>query len=84
MIKFHVTNDILSVGHIELLAVSSASMLQIGDTDRVVLSSMFDTPPESLIVGPLAPLPVPEDAQSAAGESAGEEGEADEAAQDDR
>lgn len=57
MIQLNVTNDVLQVDHIEVLGVASASMLQIGDTDQVVLYSVFDTPPESVIVGPLAPLP---------------------------
>lgn len=68
-IQFNVTNHFLAVGQIEILGVSSASMLQVGDTDSVALYSMFDTPPESVIVGPLAPLPSPEDASQAIGES---------------
>lgn len=69
MINFNVTNHSLAVGQIEILGLSSASMFQIGDTEHVALYSMFDTPPESLIVGPLAPLPSPEDASEAIGES---------------
>ena len=69
MIHFHVTNHALAVGQIEILGVSSASMLQVGDTDKVILYSMFDTPPESVIVGPLAPVPTPEGADDAIGES---------------
>lgn len=69
MIHFHVTNYELSVGRIEVLGVSSAAMLQVGDTDSVTLCSMFDTPPESVIVGPLAPFPSPEGADEAIGES---------------
>ncbi|MEK3881586.1 hypothetical protein [Paenibacillus sp. PL2-23] len=68
-IQLHVTNHTLAVGQIEVLGVSSASMLQIGDTDRIQLNSMFDTPPESVIVGPLAPFPTPEGADDAIGES---------------
>ncbi|MCR2803148.1 spore gernimation protein GerPD [Paenibacillus sp. SCIV0701] len=67
--RFHVTNHSLAVGQIEVLGVSSASMLQVGDTDNVMLYSMFDTPPESVIVGPLAPFPSPEGADTAIGES---------------
>ncbi|MDQ0058327.1 hypothetical protein [Paenibacillus harenae] len=59
MIQFKVVNHALTVGQIEILGVSSASMFQIGDTDYVTLNSMFDTPPESVIVGPMAPLPLP-------------------------
>jgi len=60
--NLHVTNHQLSVGSISLLGVSASSMLQIGDTDQVVLYSMFDTPPESLVVGQLVPLPPPSSA----------------------
>lgn len=69
MIVFKVTNHTLSVGQIEVLGISSASMLQVGDTDNVSLYSMFDTPPESVVVGPLAPYPLPEAAEEAASES---------------
>ncbi|MDQ8736666.1 hypothetical protein [Paenibacillus sp. LHD-38] len=69
MLQFKVINHYLSVGQIEILGVSSASMLQVGDTDNVALYSMFDTPPESIIVGPLAPLPLPEDEDGTQGES---------------
>ncbi|WP_367649580.1 hypothetical protein [Paenibacillus sp. NEAU-GSW1] len=70
---FTVHNHALTVGSIELLGVSSAASLQIGDTNFVTLYSMFDTPPESLIVGPLAPFPAPEGAGEALGESLEEE-----------
>ncbi|OME86839.1 spore gernimation protein GerPD [Paenibacillus sp. FSL A5-0031] len=64
MLYFKVVNHLLSVGQIEVLGVSSASMLQVGDTDNVNLYSMFDTPPESVIVGPIAPFPLPEEESS--------------------
>ncbi|WP_424766197.1 hypothetical protein [Paenibacillus sp. sgz302251] len=69
MIQFKVINHSLTVGQIELLGVSSASMIQVGDTDYVSLYSMFDTPPESVIVGPLAPFPLPEGSSAAQGEA---------------
>lgn len=69
MIHFTVINHSVSVGQIEILGVSSASMLQVGDTNDVALYSMFDTPPESVIVSPFAPMPVPEGASRAIGES---------------
>lgn len=69
MIHFQVVNHSLCVGQIDILGISSASMLQTGDTDCVALYSMFDTPPESVIVGPLAPFPAPEGAETAIGES---------------
>ncbi|WP_338045170.1 hypothetical protein [Paenibacillus humicola] len=69
MIRFHVVNHSLSVGTIQAFGLASSSLLQIGDTERVELYSMFDTPPESVIVGPLAPLESPEGAGQAEGES---------------
>ena len=54
--NFHVTNCELCVGHIDVTGVSASSMLIIGDTKTVQLSSAFDTPPESLIVGSLVPF----------------------------
>lgn len=69
MLEFNVVNHVLTVGQIEILGVSSASMLQVGDTDYVTLYSMFDTPPESVIVGPLAPFPQPENVRDALGEA---------------
>lgn len=69
MINFRVHNHNLCVGTIEILGVSSSSLLQVGDSDYVTLYSMFDTPPESVVVGPLAPFPDPEASQQAIGEA---------------
>lgn len=55
----NVTNGALCVGSISLTGVSSSSSLLLGDTESITLYSFFDTPPESVIVGPLAPLPTP-------------------------
>ncbi|WP_179232892.1 spore gernimation protein GerPD [Paenibacillus rigui] len=55
--NFQVTNKALCVGEIRVLGVSSSSVFLIGDTEQIICSSIFDTPPESVIVGPLAPLP---------------------------
>lgn len=49
--NMYVTNKGLQVGSIQLIGVSSASLLQIGDSVSISLQSMFDTPPESIIVG---------------------------------
>ncbi|GGG56565.1 hypothetical protein [Paenibacillus radicis (ex Gao et al. 2016)] len=70
MIQFNVYNHALVVGSIEVLGISSSSSLQVGDTDYTTLYSMFDTPPESVIIGPLAPFPSPEGASQAIGETA--------------
>lgn len=54
--NFTVVNHDINVGNIEVTAVAAASVFLIGDTDSITLSSMFDTPPESLIIGPFVPL----------------------------
>ncbi|SDW58116.1 hypothetical protein [Paenibacillus sp. CF384] len=67
--QMHVVNHVLAVGSIQLTGVASASILQIGDTEEITLISMFDTPPESVIVGPIAPLDEPQGASRAEGEA---------------
>lgn len=54
--NFHVYNRDLSVGNIRITGVASSSILMIGDTQTIQLASVFDTPPESLIIGPFVPL----------------------------
>jgi spore germination protein PD len=51
-----VVNKELTVGSIRVMGVASSSVLLVGDTQVINLSSVFDTPPESLIIGPLVPL----------------------------
>jgi len=55
-LNFTVVNKELQVGDIYILGVSSSSVFLIGDTKTITLSSSFDTPPESLIIGPFVPL----------------------------
>lgn len=54
--NFNVENKELTIGSIQITGVASSSVLLIGDTQVITLSSIFDTPPESLIVGPIVPL----------------------------
>ncbi|MGM0921917.1 MAG: spore gernimation protein GerPD [Bacillota bacterium] len=54
--NFNVVNKELSVGAIQVSAVASSSVFLIGDANCITLSSVFDTPPESLIIGPFVPL----------------------------
>ncbi|RJS60515.1 spore gernimation protein GerPD [Bacillus sp. PK3_68] len=54
--NFTVVNKNISVGSLEIGGVASASVALVGDTDTITLSSIFDTPPESFIVGPFVPL----------------------------
>lgn len=55
----NITNGPVHVSTISLIGVSSASSFLLGDTDSITLYSFFDTPPESVIIGPMAPLPLP-------------------------
>ncbi|MCA0969634.1 spore gernimation protein GerPD [Halobacillus litoralis] len=50
--NFIVHNYGLQVGRIHVTGVTSSSTLLIGDTETIRLQSFFDTPPESLIIGP--------------------------------
>ncbi|WP_027085096.1 hypothetical protein [Cohnella panacarvi] len=52
-----VANGPIKVGSIRILGISSSASMLLGDTESIRLYSFFDTPPESVIVGPLAPLP---------------------------
>ncbi|AFH64435.1 spore gernimation protein GerPD [Paenibacillus caseinilyticus] len=54
--NLYVDNKGLHVGKIQITGVASASLVLIGDAELIRLSSVFDTPPESLIIGPLEPL----------------------------
>ncbi|MBA4538742.1 spore gernimation protein GerPD [Bacillus aquiflavi] len=55
--ELQIINRELCVGDIHILSVSSSSLFLIGDSETIQLASTFDTPPESLIIGPLVPLP---------------------------
>ncbi|WP_202406192.1 spore gernimation protein GerPD [Pontibacillus yanchengensis] len=54
--NFEVHNCGLNVGNVRITAVSSSSVFLIGDNEHFALTSVFDTPPESLIVTPFVPL----------------------------
>lgn len=56
-VVLQVVNGPVYVGAIKVIGIASSAALLVGDTDSLTLYSYFDTPPESLIVGPLAPLP---------------------------
>ncbi|HZG57117.1 MAG TPA: spore gernimation protein GerPD [Paenibacillus sp.] len=55
--QLNVVNRELSVGSIRVVAVASASVLLVGDACSIRNASVFDTPPESIIVAPIRPLP---------------------------
>ncbi|MGO4886739.1 spore gernimation protein GerPD [Anaerobacillus sp. MEB173] len=54
--NFTVVNRNICVGDVRIIGVGSSSVFLVGDTDTITLSSIFDTPPESLIIGPFIPL----------------------------
>lgn len=51
-----VINKELCVNDIKITGIASSAVFLIGDSQFITLSSIFDTPPESLIIGPLVPL----------------------------
>jgi spore germination protein PD len=53
---FQVYNRDICVMNIDVDGVSSSSLLLIGDAQTIQLASTFDTPAESLIIGPFVPL----------------------------
>jgi spore germination protein PD len=54
--NFEVYNRELCVGTIRIIGVASSSLVMVGDTETIQLASIFDTPAESLIIGPFVPL----------------------------
>ncbi|MDQ0187058.1 spore gernimation protein GerPD [Cytobacillus kochii] len=54
--NFKVYNRELCVGDVRIIGVSSSSIFLVGDAETIQLASTFDTPPESLIIGPFVPL----------------------------
>lgn len=54
--NFQVYNRELCVGNVRIIGVSSSSIFIVGDAETIQLASTFDTPPESLIIGPFVPL----------------------------
>ncbi|MGD6801549.1 spore gernimation protein GerPD [Rossellomorea vietnamensis] len=54
--NLQVINRELCVNSLNIEAVASSSLLLIGDANIIQLASTFDTPAESLIIGPFVPL----------------------------
>ncbi len=54
--NFTVVNKEIQVGNIDIVAVSTSAVFIIGDAMTISMASAFDTPPESLIIGPFVPL----------------------------
>lgn len=56
MMNLQIYNREIGVGNINIDSVSSSSLVIVGDTEAIQLASIFDTPAESLIIGPFVPL----------------------------
>jgi len=54
---YEVINRNLGISQIQIIGVANSSFVLVGDTNTIQLVSYFDTPPESLIVGPFVLLP---------------------------
>ncbi|WP_058308175.1 hypothetical protein [Gracilibacillus massiliensis] len=48
---YQVHNWNLGVGHVSIIGVSGSSLFLVGDSHEINLAALFDTPPESYIVG---------------------------------
>jgi spore germination protein PD len=55
-VNFTVVNRELYVGNIKVTGVATSSVFLIGDSEVITCSSVFDTPPESLVIGAVSPL----------------------------
>ncbi|PFK43381.1 spore gernimation protein GerPD [Bacillus cereus] len=53
-----VVNREIKVGQIKMNGVSSSALFLIGDANLLILSSILDTPFESVTEGPFVPLVV--------------------------
>lgn len=53
---FEVYNRDICVDNISIIGVASSSLVMVGDTQTIQLAATFDTPAESLIIGPFVPL----------------------------
>lgn len=54
--NFTVVNHEIKVGQVKTNGVSSAALFLIGDANLLILSSILDTPFESVTEGPFVPL----------------------------
>ncbi|MBS4172010.1 spore gernimation protein GerPD [Bacillus sp. FJAT-49736] len=54
--ELNVINRELHVGNIEVIGIASSSLFLIGDAEHIQQAATFDTPAESLIIGPFVPF----------------------------
>lgn len=55
--NIHIHQQLLQVGQVEIIAVSSGSNFQVGDNDQVLLYSTLEVPPNGIQIGPFPRLP---------------------------
>lgn len=53
---FKVVNWDVHVGTMDIGIISDSSIVLVGDTQTIQLSSVLDTPADSLIIGPFVPV----------------------------
>lgn len=51
--KLNVVNKELYVGAVKIIEISGSSVFLVGDTQVVNCSSVYDSPPDSLMVNPV-------------------------------
>lgn len=56
MMRYQVINQAICIQKVKVSAISSAASLFIGDTQIVTLRSLYETPPEKMIIGATVPV----------------------------
>ncbi|TKI54718.1 spore gernimation protein [Brevibacillus antibioticus] len=56
MMRYQVINEAICVKKVSVSALTSAASLFIGDTQTVDLRAIYETPPETMIVGATIPI----------------------------
>lgn len=54
--ELNVINREINVGNIRVIGIASSSLFLIGDAETIQQAATFDTPAESLIIGPFTPF----------------------------
>lgn len=54
--EYNVINGEVCVNDIDIFAIGGSSGLMVGDTKTISLTSAYETPPETMIVGVTIPL----------------------------
>lgn len=54
--ELNVINRDINVENIRIIGIASSSLFLIGDAETIQQAATFDTPAESLIIGPLTPF----------------------------